>query len=537
MRARRQLRWVVLAASWAVPLASGPLGAAPQDTPAAQSPAATAAQSPAAPAAGQESAPAAPGRLTVTVGKSLIVDSPLNIQRLSVANGDLVEAVAVGPKEVLINGKAAGETSLVVWQQGGNRLLYDLQVRSGTQKLEAARQQIARDFPDADINVTYDNDTAFVRGTVKDVIAADRVMAMVATLGKVVNLLHVRVPDVDPQILLKVRFADVDRSATSDLGANIASGAFNQSTGISTGTGGGTSIDASGAFTLSDALNIFLFRKDLKLGAAIKALESKRMLQMLAEPNLLAINGKPASFVQGGEFPFPMVQPGASGNAVTLAFREFGIRLNFLPEVTPRGTIRLQVSPEVSSLDYTNSVTVMGTTVPALSTRRVQTEVELESGQSFVIAGLLDRTMTDTIARIPGLAAIPLLGKLFQSKSVARNNTELLVIVTPEIVRPIPADKPLPDLSYPEKFLARDSEVPVRQPGLDQTGPVPVHPPTESMPLEQLVQQQKQGQQAAAPSFPQFQLVPMPQAPQNPNPGLTPGSAAPAAGGAAGAAK
>jgi pilus assembly protein CpaC len=185
----------------------------------------------------QAGASAAPERLMVTVGKSMIIDSPVNIQRLSVANGDLVEAVAVNPKEVLINGKQAGETSLIIWQQGGNRLLYDLTVRVSTNKLDVVRQQIARDFPNDDINITFENDTAFVRGSVKDVTAADRVMAMVTTLGgkTPINLLRVQVPPVETQILLKVRFANVDRSATQQLGISFASGAFNQATQISTG--------------------------------------------------------------------------------------------------------------------------------------------------------------------------------------------------------------------------------------------------------------------------------------------------------------
>ena len=176
-----------------------------------------------------------PGKLMVTVGKSLIIDSPMKIQRISVANGDLVEAVAVNPNEVLINGKAAGETSLIVWQEGGNRLLYDLTVRLSPARLDVVRQQLARDFPKEDINVTFENDTAFVRGTVKDVTAADRVMAITASLGKSVNLLRVEVPPVEEQILLKVRFCNVDRGASTDLGVSFASGAFNQSTAISTG--------------------------------------------------------------------------------------------------------------------------------------------------------------------------------------------------------------------------------------------------------------------------------------------------------------
>jgi len=466
-----------------------------------------------------------PGKLVVTVGKSLIIDSPMKIQRISVANGDLVEAVAVNPKEVLINGKTAGETSLIVWQEGGNRLLYDLTVRMSPLKLDVVRQQLARDFPDEDINVTFDNETAFVRGTVKDVIAADRVMAITASLGKSVNLLRVEVPPVEQQILLRVRFCNVDRGASTDLGVSFASGAFNQSTAIGTGQFTGPSIGTNGIISLSDMLTVLLFRKDINLAASIKALEAKNLLESLAEPNLLAINGKEASFLSGGEFPFPMIQPSLGGNTVTISFREFGIRIKFLPRITPRGTIQLQVAPEVSALDFGNAVIFAGTTIPALSTRRIQTEVELESGQSFVIAGLLDNTLTETISKIPGLASIPLLGKLFTSKSAKRNNTELLVIVTPELVRPIPAGQPLPSLNLPQPFLTKNSDIELHHPGIDKTGPVPVKPPSDSIPVEQLIQQRKEGQ-AAPQATPQFLIVPTPQAVPSVNPGLTPGSTA-----------
>jgi len=485
--ASRRIAAILLAAAGACSWPQRPARAAQQDNASEQKPA---------------GAPAAPGKLIVTVGKSLQIDSPLNIQRISVANGDLVEAIGINPKEVLINGKAPGETSLIIWQQNGSRLSYDLTVRMSPLKLDAVRQQIARDFPDQDINVTFDNDTAFVRGTVKDVMAADRVLAMVATLGKTVNLLRVEVPPVETQIVLKVRFANIDRAISSDLGLNLASGALNQSTQVGTGQYPGPQVNTSGGISLSDALNIFLFRKDLNLAATIKALESKRMLETLAEPNLMAINGKQASFVSGGEFPYPMVQGGASVGAVTIAFREFGIRINFLPVITPRGTIRLQVAPEVSALDYANAMTFQGFTIPALSTRRVQTEVELESGQSFVIAGLMDNTMTETLNKIPGLSSIPLLGKIFQSRTQSRNNSELLVIVTPEVVRPIPAGQGLPTLNYPKPFLGANTPGPLAQPGMDKTGAAPGKPLLETVPIEQLIQQQKPGQPAPAANLP-----------------------------------
>jgi pilus assembly protein CpaC len=467
--------------------------------------------------------PNAPGELAVTVGKSLIIDSPVNIQRVSVTNGDLVEAVAVNPKEVLINGKAAGETTLILWQQNGNRVLYDLKVRVSPTRLEAVRAEIARELPDQDVQITVENDTAFVRGVVKDIISADRVMSIAGTLGRTVNLLNVEVPPPETQVLLRVRFANVDRGISQDLGINLASGAFNQATSVTTGQYSPLKIDQSGTLSLSDALNIFVFRKDLNLAATIKALESKRLLEMLAEPNVIAINGKQASFVAGGEFPFPMLQGGAGVGAVTIAFREFGVRINFLPVVTPRGTIHLQVAPEVSSLDYANGVTFQGFTIPALATRRVQTEVELDSGQSFVVAGLLDNQFTESLNKIPGLANIPLLGKLFQTRSQSRNNSELLIIITPEVVRPIPAGQGVPSLKYPKPFMESNSSIPMEQPGLKTTGPVPVTPETQTMPVE-LLQQPKPGQPGGPPNLPPFQLVPVPVPSAGPpaTPGLAP---------------
>lgn len=521
MSSLRHIAITLLAAAAVCLLAPPDSGADGPVTPAVQQNSAsggTPDQTPAAPAAPAGLA----GKLTVTVGKSLTIDSPLKIKRLSTANGTLVEAVAIGPKEVLINGKAPGETSLIIWQENDTRLMYDLTVRISPVRLNAVREQVARDFPDADINITFDNDTAFVRGTVKDVVSAGRVMDIVSTLGKPVNLLRVEVPPVDPQVLLKVRFANVSRTASINLGFNLATGAFNQSSAI--GTSPPISSDGAQSFSLGNAVNIFFFRKDLNLVAAIQALESKNLLETLAEPNLLAVDGKPASFVAGGEFPYPMVQPGAGGTSVTVAFREYGVRLNFLPVITPRGTIRLQVAPEVSSLDYSNSVTLQGFIIPGISTRRVQTEVELDSGQSFVIAGLLDNSVTESLSKIPGISNIPLLGKLFQSKQLSRSNSELLVIITPEIVRPIPGQQPVPELKYTVPFLSTNTDIPIRQPGMDKTGPVPVHPPTESIPIEQLIQQQKQGQAAPAATVPQYQLVPVPTAP-------------PSAAGAAGTAK
>jgi len=444
--------------------------------------------------------PGVDGTLIVTVGMSMIIDSPVAVAKISIANGDLAEAVAVNPQEILINGKAPGETSLIVWQQGGTRLVYDLMVRISSQKLDNVRQQIARDFPDEDISVTFDNDTAFVRGSVKDTFEAVRIMAIASTLGKAVNLLRVNVPAQEPQILLKVKFADVDRSASQQIGLNLANLALNQpNAGI---LSPGSSVGGTGSFSLSDALNVLLFTKSFNLSATMNALQTKNQLQMLAEPNVMATNGKVASFLSGGQFPVPSVQSGGNTGAISVIYEPYGIQLKFLPQITPRGTIMLAVTPEVSSLDFANSVTIAGTTVPALTVRRIDTVVELEPGQSFVIAGLLDNETTRTLSKIPGLGDIPLLGKLFQNRDIKKSNTELLVIVTPELVRPVPADQKPPELKYTDSFMTPNSGFAMQQPGMDKTGPVPVHPPSPTMPIEQLILEQLKQQQAGGPASP-----------------------------------
>jgi pilus assembly protein CpaC len=465
--------------------------------------------------------------LSVTVNKSISIDSPVEITRVSVSNGIIAEAVAVTPREVLVNGKQVGETTLVIWQQGGNRLFFDLRVLPSTTRLDAVRQQLAK-VAGQDVSIEVEADNIYIRGTVEDLTSADRAVSIASTLGKPINLLSVRVPQVEPQILLKVRFANVDRAWSRELGMNIFSlGAANTPGSISTGAFSPPRMDLQQGgvqATLTDALNVFLFRPDLSLGATIRALQARRLLQILAEPNLLTINGKEASFLAGGEFPYPTLQGGGAGlGAVTIVFREFGIRLNFLPTITPRGTIRLQVTPEVSSLDFANALTFQGTTVPGLSTRRVATEVELENGQSFALAGLLDNRMSESLSRIPGLGDIPIIGKLFRSQQISKNNTELLILVTPELVRPIPAGQPVPSLEYPKEFLEGAPTAMPRTPGVEATGPVPVTPPRESIPVEELKESQKAAP-TSAPAVSPIQFVPVPlyPAPQ-PMPGVQQG--------------
>src|SRR5207249_6086914 len=234
------------------------------------------------------------------------------------------------------------------------------------------------------------------------------------------------------QVLLEVRFAEVDRTRIDQLGLNIISTGITNTVGsISTqqfgaptltGTVGTRGMSQQTQFTFTDILNVFMFRPDLNLAVTIKDLEQKAVLQILAEPNLLALNGQKASFLAGGEFPFPVVQGGANVGAVTIQFRPFGVRLEFTGTISPDNVIRLHVLPEVATLDFANSVSISGFVVPAISTRRAETEIELKDGQSFGIAGLLDHRAQAQLNKIPGISDIPILGKLFTSRSINRSN-------------------------------------------------------------------------------------------------------------------
>ena len=440
-----------------------------------------------------------PTSLLLTVGKSVIIDNALPLSRVAVGFGDIAEGTAISPYQLLLNAKAPGVTSLIIWQEGGPRRFFDITVVGSNfladRRVEGIQRQMERELPGESVNLSFENETVFLRGTVKDVASADRAVSIASTLGKTVNLLYVNVPPPEAQILLRVKFASVDRSTSTRLGLNILSSGAANTIGSATTQQfspplfsplqGKTAVTT----TIADALNLFFFRPDLNLGATIEALQVKGLLQILAEPNVLAQNGKPASFLAGGEFPFPSVSSGTGGTPmVTVQFREFGVRLTFTPTITPRGTIHLDVAPEVSALDFTNGLSVSGFIVPALTTRKLNTQVELNEGQSFAIGGLLDNRTTDTLEKIPFVGDIPLLGKLFQSKSVTKQNTELIVIVTPELVRPIPAGQPVPELNYPTPFLKSNTGKDPRTPGLNSTGPVPAEPPNAAIPIETLIQ-------------------------------------------------
>lgn len=440
--------------------------------------------------------------LSVAVGKSVVLDLARPVTRIVVGLGGFAEASAVSPTQVLVNGEAAGETTLILWDNAGGRQFFNVTVRPSTfamnDKIESIRRELRVALPGQDVRVNAEGGNVFLRGTVTDLTSSNRAVAIASTAGKVVNLLDVSVPKQDRQILLKVRFASVDRTKELQLGMNLFSTGFGNTIGTAT-TGQfsppSVTIPTPGvpiATTLSNELNLFAFYPGINLGATIQALEQRGVVEVLAEPNVLAENGKQASFLAGGEYPYPMVQASGTGAAaaITIMFKEYGVRLNFLPTITPRGTIRLQVAPEVSALDFADAIQISGFLEPAISIRRVKTEVELKDGQSFAIGGLLDNRDNESYQKIPFLGDIPILGMFFKSMQRTKSNTELIVIVTPEIVNPTPVGTDIPTPKYPTSFLPPNSNTPMHTPDAKAPGTVPEQAPA-TIPVEQLIESMK----------------------------------------------
>ena len=429
----------------------------------------------------QAPAPGGADILRVYVGKSLIVDSQQGLARVAVSNPAVASAVIVSPRQVLVHGLEAGSVSLVLWDEQGNSRSFDLSVEID---LSGLRQSLSQLFSGSDIKAAQSGSSVVLSGSVSSAEQADRAVLLAKThTANVVNLLQLPVKTVSTRaVLLQVRFAEVDRTAIQELGlslfstgagntfgamstqqfdslqasvgalpADVQRGSSPPGSSLVTGAIGNTVNHQPGIFGLGSLLNVFLFRSDVNLGLTLRALQQRNLLEILAEPNVLALDGSEASFLAGGEFPFPVVQGGTNFTAVTIQFREFGVRLKFTPTIQADGTIVLKVAPEVSSLDFSNALTISGFLIPALSTRKAETQVALRDGQTFAIAGLIDKRMTEVASKIPLVGDIPFIGKLFRSRSQERNNSELLVLVSPKLVNPLePGEVPnLPEFPKP----------------------------------------------------------------------------------------
>jgi pilus assembly protein CpaC len=383
--------------------------------------------------------PANATEIDLLVGRSTVLNVGTPIARVSLTVPDIADAMVTAPTQLLIHGKQPGTISLFVWDRGGAITTYEVTVR---RDLTALAEHMRRLFPGENITVTGSGTDVVVSGTVssKYVIekAADVAGGYVEKKENVVNLLRQQEGVASNQVMLRVRFAEVSRSAMQELGATFianGAGANNQWYGRTAPPGVPSPEFDDGRLVFSDFLNLFLFNAREGLGGAVRALQSKGLFQSLAEPNLVATNGREASFLAGGEYPYPVVQSGTGANSVTIMFKEFGVRLSFTPTVLGGDLIHLKVRPEVSSLDFANAVTIDGFRIPALSTRRTETEVELRDGQTFAIAGLMNNTVNSTMSRIPGIGDIPIIGALFRSRAYQKNQTELVVMITPVIIR------------------------------------------------------------------------------------------------------
>lgn len=402
-----------------------------------------------------------PQTLHLLVGRSLVITSPTKIKRVSLADPAIAEAIVISPYQVLLNGKTPGGVSLLLWDEADQSQAFEVSVDIDILGLS---QKIHEVFPSEPVQVETSRDIVILSGRVSSAAVADKILEVVkGAAPKVTSMMEVPVAPTG-EILLQVKFADVSRTWEQQLGINILSlpGAKNVGTITTqqfsppnlTGTSVGGTGTSGTQIGLSNLLNFFIFRPDIDFAATIQALEDNNVLQILAEPNLMTESGKQASFLAGGQFPYPVLQGSTGGGfaGITIQFKEFGVRLDFTPTLTPDGMIHLKVRPEVSALDFSNALTIQGFLIPALTTDRAESEMVLRDGQSFAIAGLLDNRVTDEFSKIPWIGDVPVLGKLFQSRSLTKSKNELLIVVTPRIVHPSDVAPPTP--AMPKPFLA-----------------------------------------------------------------------------------
>lgn len=369
------------------------------------------------------------GELSVPMDKSKILRLDVPFADLLIGNAEIADVMALSDRSIYVLGKAAGSTSLMVYGRDKSLLaVMDVVVGPDAEGLTAKLRHL---LPDEDIEVLTLNGSLVLNGAVSSAGRMAKVIALAERFapGQVLSFLSVRGSQ---QVLLKVRFVEVSRSALKRLGLNfdIFNGDFSFSSGDA--FGGNLAADSFGTGLFSGAFGA------TNLRLLFEALEAKGMAKTLAEPTLIALSGDTASFLAGGEFPIEVAQSGASATgdaAITVEFKEFGISLSFTPTVLDNGLINMVVSPEVSALDF--SVSVNGT--PGLTTRRATTTVELRDGQTFAIAGLLQEDFRDAVRQVPFLGDVPILGALFRSSEYQRNESELVIIVEPHLVRPAPA--------------------------------------------------------------------------------------------------
>lgn len=376
------------------------------------------------------------GLIQVTSGNATVVVHPSPLARVLITDPGVADAIPVSSTEVVLNGNRAGTTSLLLWGTNGARVRYQVRVSPDVADLEA---ELRRVFPNESLRARGVGESIVLSGLVPDEDVAAQATVLAERMARGVPVVDHMARPARPQVLLQVRFAEVNRNAVRNLGTNLirvdpANLRGDDEGAVSTGGLLGSFLGEGPDVSFSDQVNFYLFQRSSNVAALIQALQGEGLFRSLAEPNLLAVPGQTATFLAGGEFPYPVVQ--GTTQTVSVQFREFGIRLAFTPTLLRGGGIRLEVAPEVSSLDFSGGIRQAGFIVPALLTRKAETVVELAEGQTFAIAGLMDNAMTSNVNRIPVLGDIPILGALFRSESIRQNRTELLVLVTPLLVFP-----------------------------------------------------------------------------------------------------
>ena len=440
--------------------------------------------------------------LHVTLGHSLFIDTATRLRRVYVSDPTVITSVTLTPNQLVVTGMNPGVSSLTLLDEAGQAQSY---VVSSDLDIDGLRSAMASVAKGEGIKIEGSGGRVTLSGSVPTEAIAESAVKLASLYSKDVANAMVVAPVHPKQVRLEVRILEVDRSKALQLGVNLFSPGGNNTAGASTSAqfpsaATLTQSATQGAVAVSNPLSFWLYNFKYNIGATIQDLQTKQVLQILAEPTITTISGQKANFLSGGEFPFPIVQPGGTGGSpvVTIQFRPFGVKLEFTPIVNDDGTVRLKVAPEVSALDYSNGVTVSGFSIPALSTRRAETEVELRSSQSFAISGLLDQRTTDIMSKNPGAASIPILGYLFKSKTMNHNATELVVVVTPTVVDPLtettnPAQPSLPieplDRGGFDKSLGNNLNphpaAPPLGPGIPPYGnPLPATPPAAVVPAE-----------------------------------------------------
>ena len=401
-----------------------------------------------------------PQRLSLTVGKSIIIHSPGPVRRVSLVSPEIADAMVLTTQQIYVTGKAPGITSLTLWGVDDKVTAFlDLEISPDISRLKEMLHRILPDEKDIKVSTTHDHIT--LSGTISSTVALSQVLALAGPYApldeekkpKIINLLEVAGVH---QVMLEVRVSEISRSLLRRLGFNFAY--------ITSGNNFGVSLlnqlaslpagSPAGGVGASSAINaIFRFVSNgTTWTVLIDALKEEGLLKVLAEPTLITLSGKTANFLAGGEFPIPVPQSvAAGGTTITIEYKPFGVALNFTPTVLSNKKINMVVAPEVSDLDFSNALTASGFVVPSITTRRVSTVIELADGQSFAIAGLLKDDVREIVSKFPLLGEIPILGALFRSSTFRKNETELIVIVTPHLVKPLDmAKQTLPTDAYVE---------------------------------------------------------------------------------------